>query len=304
MRFGWKLTVALLPAWLAVGVSASAQDKYNVHFRAARFSGAAGQVVPVAIGLDNQPLAITGFSFGVKHDATKLTLEGVDLGQAVIDAIGAGTQPDDRFYALDQNPVGGPGFTLAIILSADRAAAAIPAGLDHPIATARYRLPPAAAGDTTVTISGDLGNANSKVDIILDANGVAKKPVGAPAPVTTATVAVSAGPSPFVRGDMNQSGRLEVTDAILTLDYLFGGSTLPAGEATRTNCIIAMNFDGSVSRSTPTTEDPEDVDLSDVVALLTYVFRRGVAPPAPFPACGQPTATAGATAECKEFLCH
>jgi hypothetical protein len=37
---------------------------------------------------------------------------------------------------------------------------------------------------------------------------------------------------------MNQSGRLEVTDAILTLDY-FRRQHAAAGEATRTNCIIA-----------------------------------------------------------------
>lgn len=294
-----------LCAALGATLSASAQaDLYNVHFRAANVVAAAGEVATVSIGVANQPLRVTGFSFGVKHDATKLSIEAIDLGSALTQALGAGTQPDERFFVIDRNPVGGAGFTVAMILSAEQAAVALPAGPDNPVLDVKYRLAVGATGAAKVDITGDLSNANRKVDIILDANGVAKKPVGAPG-LTSATVTVQTGPAQFVRGDANQSNRLEVTDATLLIDYLFGGGQLPAGENSRLNCLNALNFDGSTAKGVnPNAEEAADIDLSDVVSLLGYLFRRGAEPPAPFPRCGQPGVPAAADMACKAFICR
>ena len=305
LTFARSLKLAIsLGFSLLLAQSAGAQDKYNIHFRSATFTGQAGQSVTVGLGLDNQPEKVTGFSFGVKHDATKLTLELVTIASGLQAALGAGVEPDSRFFVLDQNPVGGGGFTVAMILSADKASVAIPAGLDHPIFDIKYKIAQAATGTAKVDISGDLSNATRKVDVILDVNnGVAKKPVGAPAPVTSATITISTGPAPFLRGDINQSGRLEVVDAILILDFLFSGATLPAGESSRANCLAAFNFDGSTSDDAQGVEDLSDIDSTDAVALLRYLFLRGPAPPAPFPNCGQPTEPIAAAIECKQFLC-
>lgn len=297
-----------LPAFLFLVLSPAlfGQDKYNVHFRAPTFTGGAGELVTVAIGIDNQPERVTGFSFGVKHDAAKLTVEKVNLGAAVLSAIGGAGKPDDRFFQVDLNPAsGGPGFTVALILSVDQASVSIPAGLDQHVLDVQYRITAGATGNAKVDISGDLANANAKVPIILDvANGVAKAPVGAPAPVVSANVSVLAGPAPFIRGDANQSGRFEVTDVVILLDYLFGGSSLPAGESTRTGCLQVFNVDGSVTKGTAGVEDGVDIDLADALTLIAYIFQKGVAPPAPFPRCGQPAAAAATDIACKQFLCR
>ena len=294
-----------LGLFLALAPSTLAQEKYNIHFRSAAFTGQAGQSVTVGIGLDNQPEKVTGFSFGVKHDATKLSIDTVTVAAGLQDALGIGVQPDSRFFVLDRNPVGASGFTVAMILSTDKASVAIPAGLDHPIFDVKYKIAAGATATAKVDISGDLSNTTRRVEVILDVNnGTSKKPVGAPAPVTSATITIQTGPAPFLRGDMNQSNRLEVTDAILILDYLFSGSQLPAGASSRTNCLVAINFDGSTGKGAQGVEDSSDLDLTDALALLQYVFQKGPPPLAPFPNCGQPTQTVDPGIECKQFLCR
>jgi hypothetical protein len=75
----------------------------------------------------------------------------------------------------------------------------------------------------------------------------------------------------FVRGDADQSGRLDLADAVGTLQYLFalddGRDGLP--------CLDAADAD-----------DSGTVDLNDPILLLNFLFLRGEAPPPPFPGCG------------------
>jgi hypothetical protein len=78
----------------------------------------------------------------------------------------------------------------------------------------------------------------------------------------------------FLRGDADASGRLDVTDAIRVLDYLFRG----AGESLTCKDAADSNDNGQI-------------ELSDAVFLLQALFQKGGAPPEPFPFCGaDPTA--------------
>jgi hypothetical protein len=79
------------------------------------------------------------------------------------------------------------------------------------------------------------------------------------------------GDSFFLRADGNADLRINVTDAIRALLYLFGSR--PA------DCIDALD-----------TDDDGAVTISDPLVLLSYLFRGGAAPPAPFPDLG-PDAT-------------
>lgn len=74
----------------------------------------------------------------------------------------------------------------------------------------------------------------------------------------------------FVRGDVDQSGRLDVSDAVSVLRFLF------AGERDLVTCDDAADADDSGA-----------LDTSDAVFLLSALFRGGPAPAAPFPACGE-----------------
>jgi hypothetical protein len=73
----------------------------------------------------------------------------------------------------------------------------------------------------------------------------------------------------FLRGDVDGSGRISVSDAIRILVHLFQGD--PAAVP----CADAADADDSGA-----------IDLADAVHLLSGLFLGGPAPAAPFPACG------------------
>ena len=69
---------------------------------------------------------------------------------------------------------------------------------------------------------------------------------------------------PFVRGDGNGDGGIDIADAILILHYLFTDGSVPLSVAA-----LDSNADGNV-------------DISDAIFLLTYLFLSGPQPPEPF----------------------
>jgi parallel beta-helix repeat protein len=72
----------------------------------------------------------------------------------------------------------------------------------------------------------------------------------------------------FVRGDANSDGKVDISDAIAVLGYLFLGGAEPS-------CLESANAD-----------DTSVLDLTDAVYLLGHLFLGGPAPPAPYPGCG------------------
>jgi hypothetical protein len=72
----------------------------------------------------------------------------------------------------------------------------------------------------------------------------------------------------FIRGDSNQDGHVDISDAQFTLNFLFVGGPDP-------ECPSAAD-----------TNDDEVIDLSDSIATLDFLFRGGRAPLPPFPAPG------------------
>src|SRR5690606_4977331 len=75
----------------------------------------------------------------------------------------------------------------------------------------------------------------------------------------------------FLRGDCNDDGRVDISDAICILDYLFLGGGAP-------DCIAATNVNGDAGN-----------DISDATYLLNHLFLGGLAPVAPYPTCGAGT---------------
>jgi hypothetical protein len=81
-----------------------------------------------------------------------------------------------------------------------------------------------------------------------------------------------AGGQPFIRGDTDQDSRLTITDAIITLTFLFRGGELECPDHGD------LNDDGLL-------------DITDPIALLRFLFQRGDPPAAPYPDPGlDPTA--------------
>ncbi|MBI4604552.1 MAG: hypothetical protein HY721_21530 [Planctomycetes bacterium] len=80
--------------------------------------------------------------------------------------------------------------------------------------------------------------------------------------------AVRPSGGPFLRGDSNDDGRTDLSDAVFALGWLFRGQAAPAcGDAADSN-------------------DDGALDISDPVYLLSYLFAGGPAPPAPHPEPG------------------
>jgi len=71
----------------------------------------------------------------------------------------------------------------------------------------------------------------------------------------------------IIRGDTNGDLQIDISDPVMLLAHLFGGSDLPCQEAAE------INGDGFI-------------DISDPVYLLGYTFGGGPPPPPPFPDCG------------------
>ena len=72
----------------------------------------------------------------------------------------------------------------------------------------------------------------------------------------------------FIRGDLNQDFRVDISDVINTLQYLFSGGSVKCEDA------ADVNDDGKI-------------DLSDPIFLLNYMFDGGAAPNAPFDGLGR-----------------
>ena len=71
----------------------------------------------------------------------------------------------------------------------------------------------------------------------------------------------------FIRGDVNTDGQTNLSDPIITLQYLFVGGEMP--------CASAADHD-----------DNGSLDLGDGVSLLSYLFAGGSPPALPFPTAG------------------
>lgn len=87
--------------------------------------------------------------------------------------------------------------------------------------------------------------------------------------------------TPFVRGDANTDGTIDIADALAVLNSLFGA-------------IIPVTC-----RSAADANDDGTVNIADAVYLLSHLFAGTAPPVAPFPDCGRdPTDDA---LECEEF---
>ena len=77
----------------------------------------------------------------------------------------------------------------------------------------------------------------------------------------------AAPPAPFARGDANADGRLDLSDAVSILRYLFAGGREPS-------CVKAadLNDDGVLT-------------IADPISALGYLFGAAAAPPPPFGTC-------------------
>jgi Zn-dependent metalloprotease len=215
-----------------------------------------------------------GFSFGVSHDPSVLTVTGA-AGAQVIDDLNNGTGADFLNVGLFAD-----GFTCGCVYSF-LGIQTIQFDSAIELAIASYDTVPGAligsTSDVTTTLSISNGLGSPPVQIVVVVNSQALGATGV-AGIITLTPVVGG----FVRADVNDDALINLADAITVLDALFLGVVI--------NCMDAAD-----------TNDDELANIADGVYLLAYLFSGGSAPPAPFGGgCGADPA--GTALDCAEYL--
>lgn len=246
---------------LSGGGGATTQD-----FTVPQFDDQGGTLVLTQVTFD----ALTATSGGFTTDGSGIA---VDIFSSLTVDYFLGTELLVETQAVIdqtvQNPAGGPIFA-ALVFDTDEGQAIVsdPAELQ----------PWVGSGDVTLTAFSELIVTESPPGVIF---------FGAGGSVSyTVTYEFEDAPvgTPFVRGDVNLDGAVDISDAISALGILFVPGTPPAACADAADA----NDDGAS-------------DLSDAIYLLSQLFSAGDPPAAPFPDCGLDPTMDGL--ECATYPC-
>lgn len=203
---------------------------------------------------------VQGWSFGVASDPAFVVPEEADLRQTVTSEFNGGDGPAFLHIAIEEEQTG---VVMAVVIDADTAdpPETLPPANAHRLLNIRYGAGPAGSPGEAypVRYTGTLGDPPVQVLFVVDGFEV-----------TPATRAgwVSLPGTRYIRGDADENGTLEMTDAINLLGWLFLGGEEPL-------CMDAANANGS-----------SDVNIADPVYILQFLYAGGPPPPYPFPECG------------------
>lgn len=220
--------------------------------------------------------APTGFSFGVADDSAAVIVSAIDAGSAV-DTLMGGADPE---YWGFKAVTGGA--TLGCVFSMGATVKALPAcTANQQIAIVSYINTSGQSATANVTLSSALGSP--AVPVVVDVDGTSFEPtIGAGVSVT-----VGGGQPPFVRGDVNQDGKVNVSDGVAIARYVFG---LGTQKAKIDNC-----------KDSADANDDGTITTADALYVLNYLFTGGPAITAPTGSCG--TDTTADTLDCVQYQC-
>lgn len=212
--------------------------------------------VSVSIELDSQN-PLDGWSFGVCHDATQLTVQLVEQGEALVNAV----QGRPAFYS---EQILADGFTVGVIV--DFAIGDLPAGDDQELSKVTYGVVGAAPASVDIEFCGNLGVPAVSV-VVVDQVAASRLPI-------LEAGVIDILPRQFLRGDCNADATVNIADVVAMLNYLFAGAADPA-------CFAACDSNSD-----------NVVDLADPVFNLGFSFGPGPVPAPPYPLCDvDPTPT-------------
>lgn len=195
-------------------------------------------------GTNGAPDSMLGWSYGVCHDSSALTLTSAADGMTTA-TVNAGLPPDFNSLSLEAD-----GFTVGVVISF--AINNLPPGTNYELNVATYDVVGIPGTMTTVEICGTLGVPQVDTTFV-EVGAMNVVPVQFPSQL----VLPLPGATPdFTRGDCNADGTTNIGDAVFLLTALFPPAippTLPCADA------CDANDDGSN-------------DLADAIALLGSLF--------------------------------
>jgi hypothetical protein len=214
--------------------------------------------------------AVQAWSFGIASDATVLAAAEATTAGTDAAALNEGNGP--TFLAIK---VLEAGVTMAAIVDEENPADVLPPEGEHSLLRVRYAPAPGAARGTPYMVDFSSGLGNPPVETIIVVGGFEVYPATSPGFVSFAARA-------FLRGDGNNDGQVNLTDAVSVLEWLFRGGVEP-------DCREAADVNAT-----------QGVNIADAVYLLQALFIGGPKPPAPFPECGSAAVALG----CAESACR
>lgn len=206
---------------------------------------------------------VQGFSLSVAHDEDVLEITGAT--QDGTDAASVFPLAFERTETVENET--GAGFICAVVLSLANPVTLPPEGTFSLVRASYLVSSESIVGDavsTSIEFRDGLRGSGQPVSNRLTWNGKTIRPCSSPLSIRLRLT----GGEDFIRGDSDQSGALDITDAIGTISYLFLGDGPPA-------CLDAADVN-----------DDGRVDIGDPVFCLNFLFRGGREPPAPFPVAG------------------
>ena len=295
--FHWWLFGAILAVvlWVAGRLPAQTQE---IRLRPGNYGIVEGGTETLPIDLEATE-NVTAFSVGCKSSSENLVVSEVQLSSGLLEKLGLAEDADLNdapFIFINTDPAGGPGFVAAVILPGDREEAVFFEPGVHHLFDAVFKAT-GPAKEATVTLSDQLGDPPVDLVItVLTEKGEASRLFGEKLgkqgqSKSSVTVAFA---TDFRRGDVNANNNISLQDATAVLFYLFRENDLGP-------CPITANFDGSFGAGEPQEEDLADIDLSDPVLLLRFVFANGIPPVSPFESCGQSANPVSVDLLCREF---
>ena len=205
------------------------------------------------VGVDStQGEPLVGWQYSVCHDPAELSIESAVLADPVI-AVSGSPPSFASFHFADD------GYSLGVVWMGPSLDALPPSISALSVGTYTHSL---AAGDSTsVTLCGSIGTPPLSSGVLPLLGGITILPITVDGSITVLDL------YPWIRGDVNDDGVVNLADGVFLLNELFQGG--PAG-----TCVAAKDAN---SDST--------VDAADAIFLFTALFLDGPPPAAPYPGC-------------------
>ncbi|MEE2883040.1 MAG: hypothetical protein VYD70_04880 [Planctomycetota bacterium] len=237
----------------------SAQDNPDYQFSIGSGAVSTGNSVDISVTLDSSGELIAGWAIGVCTDPNQLQIVGLEMGATSL-VVNGGSEVDFRIVNIQPD-----GFQVAVLIDISDLNFLLP-GNGYELEVVTYSAVATAGSVATLQFCDTLGNPPIANQVVL-ASGAGVTPIQVSGTLDIVEVT-------FIRGDIDQDGRLTIADPISLLTILFIGGT------DELNCDDARDANNDAR-----------IDLADAIYLLSYQFGNGPIIPAPFPDCGSdPTA--------------
>lgn len=229
----------------------------------------ANEDVSVDVVLAATHPGVEGFWLGICMSDSRLHGTGIQLLPA-LQAMHGGLGPD--VFLLDVDPIGGSGVTCGTIFAHD---GSVSLGVVSHLPVLRMTYTADLLPITEVvqlSFCDTLGGASFITEVIVGGQSQI--------PVTTGTLVHYTGPTtpPFIRGDANSNGSVDIADVVSILSHLFSAGVAPCRSALDTNTDGALN-------------------ISDAIEVLSFLYDNGPMLSSPYPGCGP----AGDTMGCASY---